>query len=281
MINFHIIIPAYYYAKGINNILKLTENNSNIFFYIFDNTKSSKIFNVIIKFKNKHKNIYYTQNMPSVSPIKNWNDGLKFVKQKIDNNKYNQKNYYILLHQDEFFSKGFFKKLQLIIRKNNFPDIISCSTFVFFLNKLRNKIHTTALQRKFFCKFFFNYILKRNFIGPTSSLVIRMKNFVQLFDEDLKWFVDVKNYTKIFNTKSIFFTDKVFVFSDQTNKFSLTLKYKKELNSIKKKELSFLINNKSILTKIFLEIFNYPTWIILRLYNKIKFFLSYKIYYLK
>lgn len=82
MINFHIIIPAYFYAKGINNILRLTESNSNIFFYIFDNTKNNKIFNEITKFKNKHKNIYYSQNMPSISPIKNWNDGIKFVKKK-------------------------------------------------------------------------------------------------------------------------------------------------------------------------------------------------------
>ena len=283
MIRFHISIPAYNYESGLKNILNsIPLLDDKIFIIISDNTRSKKIYNLYLKFSNlyKKKNIHYSHNKPESSPVKNWNYSLYLSKKNIK--KLNPTiDYNILLHQDEYFSKDFFKNLLSIIQKNNYPDVISCSTLVFYKNKFRNKIHTTASQRKFFFKCFFFYILYRNFIGPVSSLAIKRKNKNLTLSHKFKWLIDVAYFINLYIiTKKWFFTDKIYVYSDQRNSYSLTLSLKKKIKLIYKKEFEILYNkikfsNKFFIFKLF-KLLDYFIWVHIRIYNKIKLIFYYK-----
>ena len=278
MIHFNVIIPTYYYDRGVENILKsITKLQKNIFINIYDNTHNNKIYNIYLKYKNKTAfyNINYFRNRPLKAAAVNWNRGLNGQDKPIK--KY-FRSYKILLHQDEFLCKNFFENLSLIIVRNNYPDVVSCSTVLIKKKKILNKIHTTAKQRKFFFNFNFYYILKRNFIGPTSSIIIKSEQNKIFFNTDLYWLVDVEYYIKIFlYSKKWIFTDEIFVYSDQLNKHSLTSKLKKKIILLSRSETKLIKKKFNLNNKFhFLNIFDIFIWASIRLYNKIKFFFIYK-----
>lgn len=278
MIYFNIIIPTFYYDKGVKNILKsIPKSQKNIFINVYDNTQNNKIYNIYVKYKysNVNCNINYFRNRPVKAAAVNWNFGL-YDQEKLIKNYFH--TYIILLHQDEFLCKNFFINLSSIIKKNNYPDAVSCSTVLIKKKKILNKIHTTAKQRKFFFNFNFYYILKRNFIGPTSSMIVKFKPDNFFFNTSLYWLVDVEYYIKIFlHTKKWIFTDEIFVYSDQLNRNSLTLNLKKKISLLNRSETKlikkkFNLNNKFY----FLNIFDIFIWASIRIYNKIKILFLYK-----
>ena len=276
MINYHIILPSYHYYKGTKKILERIKvtRSKNLSLYIFDNTNNDKIRNLYVKFKNK-LNISYTRNRPTVTPATNWNKSLEYLKKKLQSETFGKEHYIMILHHDEYFkSKDFFFDLTKLIKQNNYPNVVSMTTIINYKNKLRKRIHTTSFQRSFCYKYYFDYILTRNYIGPVSSLVIKFQKNIPLFDLKLKWLVDVEFYKKIKIFKNWVFTDDLFLFSDQKNNFSLTLKYKSKVKELYKKE-SKIILNKFNLKLVFLDYF---IWITLRVVNKFKYFIDLKKY---
>ena len=278
MIYFNVILPTYYYDTGVKNILEnMPLLDKNIIISIFDNTKNEKIYNVYLKYKKRNTlpNLYYYKSRPFKRPAVNWNYGIR-VNDKLAKSSF--KNYMIVLHQDEYLCKNFFSILTSIIKKNNYPDVINCSTIILKKIKILNKIHTTAQQRKFFYDFNFYYILKRNFIGPTSSMVIKFQNKHILFNTYYSWLIDVEYYIKIFlNYKKWVFTDEIFVYSDQLNKNSLTSKLKSKIYTLNKLETKLINKKYNINNNLsFLNIFDIFVWVSIRIYNKIKISFNYK-----
>jgi hypothetical protein len=283
MIRFNITIPTFYYLEGIKNIYNsVKKNNQNTQFYIFDNTKNNLIYNFYYtKIRTNNKNFFYYKNLPTVKVSKNWNNGILFLeKQKDKHQNYLIKNYFITLHQDEYLCNNFFKILEKIILKENYPDVISYDTLVIYKYKILNKIHTTSSQRYFFFKFNFNYILKRNFIGPTASLAIKLTKRNNLFNGNYKWLIDVEYYLKLYQkTKRWVFTDSIFVLSDSRNNFSLTKLFSEKISLLYLKEIFLITKNKSFKNLILFKIFDLYIWSFIRLFNKLKLFFSYKKYY--
>jgi hypothetical protein len=281
MIHYLVIIPTYYYDKGVENILKsLPKFKKNISVAIYDNTQNNKIYNIYLKYKSRYNfaNFNYKRNRPVKSAAINWNFGISdYSKLVIKNISF----YKILCHQDEYFCKSFFINLSSIIKRNNFPDVVSCSTVLIKKKKILNKIHTTAKQRKFFFDFNFYYILKRNYIGPTSSIVVKFNKKSILFDTSYLWLVDVEYYIKIFlKYKKWFFTDRIFVYSDQLNKNSLTLKLKKKIYLLNKLEIKSIKEKYNIYNNLpFFNIFDIFIWVSIRIYNKIKLSFNYKSFF--
>jgi hypothetical protein len=278
MIHYHIILPTYYYYKGTKKILeqiyKTKTKTKNLSLYIFDNTINDKIRNLYLSFRVK-LNIIYFKNRPSISAVTNWNKSLSYLKKKLENQLLGTQDYFIILHHDEYFTdKDFFLKLNKLIKINDYPDVISMTTIIDYNNKLKNKIHTTSYQRFLFHKYYFDYILLRNFIGPVSSLVIKSQNNFPTFDKNLKWLVDVEYYKKIKMFKKWIFTDDLILYSDQKNDVSLTLKYKLRIKDLYLKERN-QISHKFNLNFIFLD---YIIWAFLRISNKFKYFINIKKY---
>jgi len=120
--------------------------------------------------------------------------------------------------------------------------------------------------------------LKRNFIGPTSSMVIKFQNKHILFNTYYSWLIDVEYYIKIFlNYKKWVFTDEIFVYSDQLNKNSLTSKLKSKIYTLNKLETKLINKKYNINNNVsFLNIFDIFVWVSIRIYNKIKISFNYK-----
>jgi len=278
MIQFNIIIPTYYYGIGFENILKnLPMSKKNIIINVYDNTQNNRIYNIYLRFKNRKTlfNLNYKKNTPVKAAAINWNYGIEHQLKLL---KKHPISYIIVLHQDEYFCKNFFFNLISIIKKNNYPDVVSCSTIILQKKKILNKLHTTAKQRKFFFDFNFYYILKRNFIGPTSSMIIKFNKNPIFFNPILFWLVDVEYYISYFlRYKKWVFTDEIFVYSDQLNNHSLTLSIKKKINSLNKLETKLIKEKNNLNNKfIFLNLFDIFIWVSIRIYNKIKLYLNYR-----
>ena len=278
MIHYHIILPTYYYYKGTQKILeqihKTKTKSKNLSIYIFDNTVNDKIRNLYLRFKVK-LNIFYIKNRPTISPATNWNKSISFIKKKLGNQLIGTQDYLVILHHDEYFTdKDFFLKLNKLIKKNKNPDVISMTTIIDYHNKLKNKIHTTAYQRFLFHKYYFDYILLRNFIGPVSSLVFKYHNNFPIFDQNLKWLVDVEYYKKFKMFKRWIFTDDLILYSDQKNDVSLTLRYKSRINELYLKEKNQIVQKFNLKFKHL----DYIIWALLRISNKFKYFINIKNY---
>ena len=278
MIHYHIILPTYYYYKGTQKILeqihKTKTKSKNLSIYIFDNTVNDKIRNLYLRFKVK-LNIFYIKNRPTISPATNWNKSISFIKKKLGNQLIGTQDYLVILHHDEYFTdKDFFLKLNKLIKKNKNPDVISMTTIIDYHNKLKNKIHSTAYQRFLFHKYYFDYILLRNFIGPVSSLVFKYHNNFPIFDQNLKWLVDVEYYKKFKMFKRWIFTDDLILYSDQKNDVSLTLRYKSRINELYLKEKNQIVQKFNLKFKHL----DYIIWALLRISNKFKYFINIKNY---
>jgi hypothetical protein len=112
------------------------------------------------------------------------------------------------------------------------------------------------------------YILRRNFIGPVSSLVIKNNNLPK-FDTKLRWLVDVDFYYKLINKKKIKFTDELFICAEYNSVFSQHHENKGKISALNKKEFYYIskkyhFNNKSFfIIKFFEPIF----WAMIRVVN--------------
>ena len=160
----------------------------------------------------------------------------------------------------------FFHKLFKIIKNNKNIDIISIDTKIIYSDN-RKKYHIHYLLRYFLNLISKKYILKRNYLGPASALIIKNTN-IPLFDNKLQWLIDVDFYYRISLDKKIIFTNKLIINSEANHKFSITYSIKNKIKKINSIEKSYLINKYKFtnLNKIlfFLEpIF----WVLIRTLN--------------
>jgi hypothetical protein len=268
VIKLSVLLPTYNFPLGVNLILKkiLSEKNFINEVIISDNSKNKSVYYVFQKFKTI-LNIKYVHKMPTTIPQQNW----KFLIDK------SECDYFIILHHDDVpVEKFFFKKIHQLINFYNKPDVLSINTYINDNSILNNRIHTHALLRKIILKYFFNYIIFRNIIGPLSSLIIKKKNIKYFFDNRLKWMIDVKFYNQYLKASSIIVTDLISIKSLLFNKESLSLKIKdkfiiqfKEKKYISKK-FFFLYSTFDFLFWYSYRIFSYGSLLIKNILIKVK-----------
>lgn len=265
MIKLSVLIPTYNFSTGVFLILKkiLSEKKFVNEIIISDNSKNKSIFNIYQRFRLKLK-IRYLHNMPSTIPQRNWQYLIKLSKC----------DYFIVLHHDDIpVEINFFKKIHELINFYGKPDILSINTSLNDSSILNNRIHTHAFIRKIILKYFFNYLIFRNVIGPLSSLIIKKKKFTKYsFDKRLSWLIDVKFYLQQLRLTRIVVTDLISVKSLLRNKESLTLKIKNKFILYSKE--------KRIITKekfYIYSIFDFPFWYSYRIFSY-TFFLFKKLF---
>ena len=249
MIKLNILLPTYNFPLGVNLILNkiLREKKYVNQIIIFDNSKNKSIYNLFVKFK-LLLNIKYKHNMPMSSPQINWKNLIKVT----------DSEYFIIMHHDDIpLEENFFRKIHQLLNFYKKPDILSINTFLNDSSILNNRIHTHALLRKIILKYFFNYILFRNVIGPISSLIIKKKFLINYsFDRRLNWLIDVKFYYDYLKKSSIIVTNLLSIKSLLLNKESLTLKIKNRF-IYKYKEKRIITKNFFFLYSIFDLLFWY------------------------
>ena len=258
-----LVIPSFEYDEGVLRILNLLElsGESNIECLISDDSKSTKVETVV---KNhslyKEGRIKYVRNKTPLGAIKNWN---RLINKAVG-------DYILVLHQDECPENiNFFNNLREDIKEFNEPDIIflRCSHITLFGTFFQ--FHMPYFISKKVLQFKPEILLVHNFVGSPSNVVFK-QNKKLLFDEKLKWLVDVDWIVRLLNQRNIkwIFKKNLSIISIVHPETSITASLGSEIKVINNKEIK-LIRDKSNYSKTLFSILVPVT-----LYNKALKFLE-------
>jgi glycosyltransferase involved in cell wall biosynthesis len=229
-----VLIPAFNYPEGVNNILHMISavSDSQVEVIIGDDSNDYSVFNIVENYvlSNPGK-ISYKKNLPSLGAVKNWNTLLSRATGK----------YVILMHHDEFpISQEWISNLLLRLSLPNCPDVILMPCVLHSGMNSMLRIHLPHFFQKLIVTYFPTYLFRRNVFGPTSCLVIR-RNIYPIFDENLRWFVDIDMYWRLLaSTKSFFVVKDLKIGSISNRKNSITQSIASEVAEIRNAELNYL-----------------------------------------
>lgn len=187
-----ILIPTYNYPEGLGRILTSLGSTSNdVEVLVFDDSLSQDLKKITEKFSLRIPNLIYRHNFSffgeSLGAGRNWNSLLDSAKGR----------YLVLMHHDEFPSgSNFIADFRTFVSKKDEPDVI-----IFDLMLTDESIrplprHAPKNFRIQIAKFFPGYLIRRNVIGPTSTLAIK-RSVAPRFDFQLRWLIDVDFYLQL------------------------------------------------------------------------------------
>ena len=193
---FSIIIPTFNSLDLLHNALGsiLMQKGDISFEIIITDDSSNNDIEKYIKSLGDNR-ISYFHNKPSLGAVRNWNQGLKN----------SNGEYVIVMHHDESFSdENILKTIEERLIEN--PDIILLNLKVYTngistRKKIFSHLAPIVLQHP-------TILFAINAIGPCACMVAR-RSHLQLFDDKLKWFVDVEWYYRLIKKakKKIFLKD--------------------------------------------------------------------------
>jgi len=239
MIDLSIIIPTYNNLQLLKNSLKSVVKQQNISFEIIivDDSTNSEIFDFL---KTQSTHIKYYKNSPKKGAVRNWNYGLSLA----------EGTYITVLHHDEFY-KNILNQLSIIINGNPTEDVLISKVVVIRPDKSIYSLGNDSWFKNLILNLSPSYLFFQNFIGPVSCVIFKKKHRL-FFNENLKWFVDVEWYYRLFRKKKIKYLDehKVMSYLNHEGKITNNLSIKDEI----KKDLKVLLKeyNKKLDILIFL-----------------------------
>lgn len=232
-----ILLPAYYYSYGI--IRALTQftpySTDDCEIYIFDDSLNQDVELAVKRWSEDSGFIVtYKKNRLPRGAVPNWNELIRNCRGE----------YCLLMHQDEFpIQSGFISSLLAIIKETN--AIIDVYLLDCVLTNSKGVIvrpHLPRVIRKSVVKHLPEYMLRRNVIGPASCLLVR-RELYPIFDEQLKWFVDVDAYFRLRqSTIRWYFCNDLKIGSEFNREDSITASIKTDIKNIEFVERKLLIN---------------------------------------
>ena len=269
-----ILIPAYNFNSGINEILDCLESIEddlrNFIEIIISDDSDEEIIqkNRNESLKKSFKNYIYKRNIDNRGAINNWN---KLISKA-------NGDYIWLLHHDESWQKekNIIRYIFEVINIQK-PNILILPITILKNIKFQNfniLITNKHITFKKIIRYYIKnpkFLLKTNIIGPPSSLIYK-KNTL-LYNEKLKYLVDVEFYIrlfKFFNYKKIFIgLEHYNLLSSQNNKHSITKILRKEIGCIKNKEKFLVLRRYSYKFNFYENIFSFYNFLILKIYSLI------------
>ena len=269
-IKLSILIPTFNYKLGVKKILDCIQNTdldlmNNIEVIISDDSGNRIIDENTNKLiKKKILNYKYIHNENALGPVKNWNQLISIARGE----------YYWLLHHDEFWEKdkemiGYILN-EINIQKPNIIILPLQKEKLLNIQNIKLKItqnHQTL--KSVLRKFILNPLLliRVNIFGPPSIIIY--KNNSMIYDESLKYLVDIDFYIRLFKNfkcKKIFFANQFFsILSSQNNKFSITRLIKYDIKMIKRRETEKILKKQNYKFKFTEKIFILYSYLILKI----------------
>ena len=231
-----ILIPVFKYPEGLVRILHGL-NLKNVEHYevlVSDNSDDNSIEAVIEEWRSKSNfNITYIRNTPSIGPAANWNRLLDKAKGKFS----------LLMHHDEFpIGADFLSQLCDKIETSPETDIFILDCILVDPDSAKNRHHIPRFLKSLLLKSHPNYLCRRNYIGPTATVVCKTKSYPR-FDERLMWLVDVDLYTRMFlKDRAYMYLPQIKVGSLLGRKDSITAKISNDVDEIRRREIFYLTN---------------------------------------
>ena len=232
-----ILIPAFNCVDCISFIVSNLTSQSLVDceLVIFDDSTNQEVSDFVNQLRKDDTlgcRLNYHKNMPSCGPIYNWNSLLDCA----------QGEYCILLHHDEFpFSDNFIRELSYELL-NNDNDVFVMDCVLVDIKHMVTRQHFPNWFRKVVITYFPKYLLRRNVIGPVSTLTVKTSIFPR-FDTNLQWHVDSELYFRLFNNKSsVRFIPTIKIGSSLDRSKSITSTICRDIKDIKKNEVDYLGN---------------------------------------
>jgi len=179
-----ICIPAYNSVELISRSIQLIIDQSFNDFEIIisDDSTNEDVFDFYNSLKDNRIN--YFKHRSITTATENWNFALKKSKGR----------YKMLLHHDDYFRNN------LVLDKIYKDYLKNGEMMVYFLNFINEDKFKKFYYNKFSMKQFFKYpnnLLYVNYLSTPSCLVLNQKVDL-LYNEELKWLVDVDLYSRLF-----------------------------------------------------------------------------------
>lgn len=190
-----VLIPAYSYPEGIKRILSsfTSSYSSQIEILIFDDSPDDDVAQAVAELGLTNNRLTYRHNCPSLGAISNWNELLDSA----------QGEYCLLMHHDEFpLSSTFWNDLLLLLDNDRDIDLIVMDCILRDQEAKSSRRHLPMWLRRYILHSHASYVLRRNVIGPVSSIVFR-RACAPRFDRELKWLVDVDFYYQILQRSNL------------------------------------------------------------------------------
>jgi len=191
-------IPAYkqveYLRVTLNSVLKQDFHDYELI--VTDDSSDDSVKNLLSEFDFKGK-LKYLRNSPSLGSPGNWNYSMSQAKGE----------YIKILHHDDFFtSEHCLSKFVKLLDNNPDCSFAFSGTVIDLVLLKTKKIHSCT--NKQFSKMIHqpDRLFFSNYIGAPSATIIR-KDSLLMFDESMKWLVDVDWYMQlIYQNPNVVFT---------------------------------------------------------------------------
>jgi glycosyltransferase involved in cell wall biosynthesis len=150
---------------------------------ISDDSSNDRVFEFIKKYSDYQKKIRYFRNNPSLGSPENWNFAIRQAKGQYVK---------VLHHDDRFTSKDSLKKFVSILEKEPNIFLAFCGSKAtnangkFLLNRINDNTFNQILTDP-------TFLFRANLIGAPSAVIFKSEQ-VPLFDNRLKWLVDLEFY---------------------------------------------------------------------------------------
>lgn len=183
-----ICIPTYNQPALFEHTLQsiLVQDFKNYEIIITDDSQDDSIQSVIEKYLPNHQIKYFKNTIPKGSPA-NWNEAISRASGE----------YIKILHHDDWFThKTSLSSFVKILDES--PEINFCFSFSQVCNKNKKMIRTHSITSRLLKKLQKKpeTLFLGNIIGGPSSMMYKRTNTI-LFDENMKWLVDIDFYIRI------------------------------------------------------------------------------------
>jgi glycosyltransferase involved in cell wall biosynthesis len=197
-----ICIPTYnqlgHFQNALNSALVQTFKDFEII--VTDDSSSDDIYEYINQIPNRDC-IKYIRNNPSLGSPANWNKALS-----IASGRYIK----ILHHDDQFFDENSLGKFVEALNCNPSANIVFCSLLSCDVTTGVERIHQPSSINLLRLAEDPSILFSGNFLGPPSGVIFRAPS-KYLFNEKLKWLVDIDFYIKNWTGKEFLFLPKTLV----------------------------------------------------------------------
>lgn len=183
-----ICIPAYnqveYLRKTLQSVIEQTFTDYEVI--ISDDSSGNAVEDLLKEFEFKNK-LKYFRNTPSLGSPANWNASILKASGE----------YVKILHHDDFFtSPKSLGKFVDLLEKNPNASFAFSGTEINLLKFKTKKLHTCSDKKFLEMKRSPEILFFANYIGAPSATIFRKNNSI-LFDEKMKWLVDVDWYIRM------------------------------------------------------------------------------------
>lgn len=188
--NFSVIIPAFENLNLFKTALcsVLEQKNIVVEVIVVDDSRTMDLECFVNELNDSRINYYH--NIPSLGAVKNWNKGLTLA----------TGDYILLLHHDECLQDALHLWRMSEMLAMGYDIIVSNVVIDHNGKRINHKFSRPFLKRVFL--FFPILLFAANAIGPCACVAFRKDKKI-MFDEKLRWLVDIEWYYRLFNRSRI------------------------------------------------------------------------------